>query len=742
MELKNLLSLINGLVADFLCLNGREIDIPSSGRFLNVLEEMSKIAREMRYSTLNRVSELLIHLLERLILEEVKEKQRGFEVFEKGVSLLQEIGQVLERGEDFADEERIRTYVNSVKELTGGIAEVEEPSHCDRAFDEGGSEVRTEPLHSYIHQDTTLLSDFITEALEYIGNIEISILDLEQNPHDKDCINAIFRPFHSIKGVAGFLGLANIRDLAHSLENLLDKARNDELTITPSVIDVVLDGTDLLKGLILKLRDEMSGKAFSGGEDVGDFQEIMERIRSVENGMVEPAGAKRLGEILLEEGVIDQEKLDVGLKKQSVSPGKKIGEVLIEEKLVTPKQVSRALRKQAEYSEDMSTIRVDTRKLDDVIDLVGELVITKTMLEQDLRHLLTTDRNIIRDMGQLNRITSGLQRMTTGLRMVPIRQSFQRMARLIRDLARESGKRVTVELEGEDTEIDRHMVEEIYNPLVHLVRNAVDHGLEDPEERLTKGKLPEGHVKLKAYHRGGNIVIEISDDGRGLDRERILNKALSKNLISGTEHLTDQEVYRLIFLPGFSTADQVTEISGRGVGMDVVKQSVEKLRGKIDIETSPDEGTTFIISLPLTMAIIDGIIVRVGEERYILPTVSIRQALRPQRESCSVVVGRGEMVNVLGRLMPLVRLGSLFGVKGKALHPWESIVVVMESDGHVKAVMVDEIVGKAEVVIKGLGDSLKNVKGVAGGAILGDGQVGLIIDAAGLFALSESVKTN
>lgn len=741
MEMEKLLALINGLAADFLCLSGEEIDIPSAGRFLNLLEEISGCAEGERFSSLRKVSYVLTHLLEKIILGEVKEGRKSFAVFEQGVSLLQEIGQILEMGKPFDGEERIGLFVKAVAELTGDIPEMQDQDSREKASGDEVSKDKSGSGPSSMLQDASLIKDFITEALEHIGNIEVSILDLEQHPQDKDCINSIFRPFHSIKGVAGFLGLEEIRDLAHSLENLLDRARNDELAVTSSVIDVVLDGTDVLKGLILRLRDELNGKP-SQGSEADNVREVLERIRAVENGEMEPPHVKKVGELLLEEGAIDLRTLDEVLRKQSESPGKKIGEVLIEEKLVTPKQVSRALRKQAEQIGDMSTIRVDTRKLDDVIDLVGELVITKTMLEQDLRHLLATDRNVMRDMAQLNRITSGLQRMTTGLRMVPIRQSFQRMARLIRDLAREGGKRVTVELEGEDTEIDRHMVEEIYNPLVHLVRNAVDHGLEHPEERLQKGKPPEGRVKLKAYHRGGNIVIEISDDGRGLDRERILNKARSKNLISGSEHLTDQEIYRLIFLPGFSTADQVTEISGRGVGMDVVKQAVERLRGKVDIETSPGKGTTFTINLPLTMAIIEGIIVRVGEERYILPTVSIRQALRPQRENCTMVVGRGEVVNLLGKLMPLIRLGTLFGVKGRASNPWESIVVVMESDGQVKGVMVDEIVGKAEVVIKGLGDALRDVKGIAGGAILGDGQVGLIIDAAGLFALSESVINN
>ena len=302
-----------------------------------------------------------------------------------------------------------------------------------------------------------------------------------------------------------------------------------------------------------------------------------------------------------------------------------------------------------------------------------------------------------------------------------------------------SGKQIAVELVGEDTEIDRNMVDEIYNPLVHLVRNAVDHGLETPEERLAAGKPEKGLIKLKAYHRGGNIVIEIADDGRGLNREKILKKAISNHLVSDGEVLSDPEVYRLILLPGLSTAEKITDVSGRGVGMDVVKQAVDKLRGKIEIDSIPGRGTTFITSFPLTMAIIDGMIVKVGPQRYILPTTAIRQALRPTRESCTNVVGKGKMINVMGNLLPLLRLSELFDIPTSFKEPWESIVVVMEGDGKAKGLMVDEILGKAEVVIKSLGDGLKNIKGIAGGAILGDGQIGLIIDTEGLFTLSESI---
>jgi len=375
--------------------------------------------------------------------------------------------------------------------------------------------------------------------------------------------------------------------------------------------------------------------------------------------------------------------------------------------------------------------------LDDLIDMVGELVITQSMIQQDLSEQVNADKNLIRDISQFFRITSNLQRTSMSLRMIPIKQTFQRMSRLIRDLAKNAGKSINVEMSGEETEIDRNMVDEIYNPLVHMVRNAVDHGLETPEGRVEAGKSERGLINLRAYHRGGNIVIEISDDGRGLSKQKIIDKALKKGLISNPEEISDQDIYKMIFLPGLSTAEKITDVSGRGVGMDVVKQAVDKLRGKIDIDSNLGKGTTFTTSFPLTLAIIDGMMVKVGQEVYIIPTMAIRQTLRPAREHYNLLVNKGETINVMGQLLPLVRLYDLFGLEAEHKDPWESIVVVIESENRAKCLMVDKIIGKAEVVIKGLGAGLKHIKGVSGGAILGDGRIGLILDPEGLFDLSE-----
>jgi two-component system chemotaxis sensor kinase CheA len=580
------------------------------------------------------------------------------------------------------------------------------------------------------------LRDFIVEGLEYIDEIEVNLLNLEQDPENPDYINAIFRPFHSIKGVAGFLNLETIHDFAHALENLLDRVRNNELSVSSRLIDVILDGADALKAIIVKLKDDLEGNPAKPLEI--DPAALIKRIENVGQEAPDTVEVKKLGEILIEDGAITEESLEQGLEvaQQSIPP-KKVGEALISEGKVTPKQVSQALRKQTEQATDTAVIRVNIKKLDDLIDTVGELVITQSMIRQNASILSNSDRKLSRDVSHLSSITSELQRTSTSLRMVPIKQTFQRMSRLVRDLARNAGKQVGVVTEGEDTEIDRNMVEEIYNPLVHMVRNAVDHGIDSSEERIKLGKPEKGLVRLKAFHRGGNIVIEISDDGKGLDKERILKKAVEKKLIDSSHGLSDQDIYKLIFLPGFSTAAKVTDISGRGVGMDVVKQAVEKLRGKIEIDSAVDKGSTFALSFPLTMAIIDGMIVKVGSERYIIPTTAIRQLLRPVEGSYNNIAGRGETINVMGNLLPLVRLYKIFDIEPEHKNSWEAIVVVIEGENRSKCLLVDEILGEEEVVIKSLGEGLKSAKGVSGGAIMGDGNVGLILDPEGLFELSE-----
>ncbi len=734
MDYSNLIKMLNDLAQEYLFKDSKEMDIPLAGKLLNQLELIIDEAKKQKIEAVRSCAAGLGQILEKTILDAIDDRDKAAKVFESGIYLMQEIADSFDNTGQYSgniQEFLVKTY--AVACVAG--PPVAQESQSDEAT-KVMPETKKESFEFIEIQDESLTRDFITEGLEYIEEIEINILNLENEPENKDYINAIFRPFHSIKGVASFLNLEKIRSLAHNLESLLDKTRNGDISVTPFLIDVILDGADVLKTLIVQLRDILEGKTTAGLPDL-DIPALEARIHKIEQGLDVEAGGKTVGEILVDEGVISKEKLEKTLKAKETSPEKKIGQALIEEGVVKPKQVSQALRKQVEQVTDLTTIRVDTTKLDDLIDMVGELVITQSMISQDIREQANADKRLTRDLSQFFRITSALQRVSTSLRMIPIKQTFQRLTRLVRDLAKNAGKIVSVELVGEDTEIDRNMVDEIYNPLVHMIRNSVDHGLEMPEERIKAGKPERGLITLKAYHRGGNIVIEIADDGKGLDKQKIINKAVKSGLISPDESLSDQEVYKMIFLPGLSTAAKVTDVSGRGVGMDVVKRAVEKMRGKIEIESSVGEGTTFITRFPLTLAIIDGMIVKVGAESYILPTTSIRQALRPTRASYTCVVGKGEMINAMGQLMPLIRMYELFDIEPEHKEPWEAIVVVVDSESGSRCLMVDKIVSKAEVVVKSLGEGLKNIKGLAGGAILGDGRIGLIIDTEGLFELAE-----
>jgi len=753
-EYGSLLKSIDSIASDFLFIDGKEIDVPAAGKLLNMLDELIKEADALEADRLKRVAGGLSSLLEKIVLERIEDEKAGFGAFEKGVILMQEIGDSLKNTGGYEGD--IETFMESIAALTGeqGAEAGDQRSKVEGQKSATSNEViageqlpveksaeisqqETRTSETVEIQDESLLRDFIIEGLEYIDEIEVNILNLEQGPENKDYINNIFRPFHSIKGVASFLNLDQIRELAHSLETLLDKARSGELSVTSGLIDVILDGADALKVMIVKLKDELEGNPPEPLKI--DLAALKRRIEGAEQDATDTMEVKKLGEILVENGAITEENLEQGLEaaRQSTPP-KRIGEALISEGKVTPKQVSHALRKQTERAVDTAVIRVNIKKLDDLIDTVGELVITQSMIRQNPFILSNSDRRLSKDVSRLSGITSELQRTSTSLRMMPIKQTFQRMSRLVRDLSRDAGKKVGVVTEGEDTEIDRNMVEEIYNPLVHMVRNAVDHGIDSPEERVKAGKPEKGTVRLKAFHRGGNIVIEISDDGKGLDRDGILKKAVEKKLIDSSHNLADQDIYKLIFLPGFSTAQKVTEISGRGVGMDVVKQAMEKLRGKIEIDSAINKGSTFTLSFPLTMAIIDGMIVRVGSEKYIIPTTAIRQLLRPVKKSYNNIAGKGEMLNVMGNLLPLVRLYEIFDIEPDYRNPWEAITVVVENESRSKCLLVDEVIGKEEVVIKSLGENLKNAKGISGGAIMGDGNVGLILDPEGLFKLSES----
>jgi two-component system chemotaxis sensor kinase CheA len=404
------------------------------------------------------------------------------------------------------------------------------------------------------------------------------------------------------------------------------------------------------------------------------------------------------------------------------------------EKPPAEKAEAKAAAKEGEgKSADSSSVRVETAKLDHLLDMVGEMVIAQSLIRHNPVMVATMDARLLADIAQLSRNTAEVQRTTMAMRMIPIGQLFQRTARLIRDLSRKAGKQISLETVGEDTEVDKTIAEELSDPLLHMVRNSVDHGVELPAERAATGKDPNARIRLKAYHQAGQIVIEISDDGRGLNKDKIIAKAMANGLITSATQLSDSEIYQLIFEPGFSTADKITDVSGRGVGMDVVKRNVQKLRGKIDTQSTPGHGTTFLLKFPLTLAIIEGLVVMVGNSRYIVPIFSVREMFRPTPGVLSTVQEKHEMALVRGNLLPIVRLHRRFNIPSKAVDPSDGLLVVAECDGKQFCLLVDDLVGKQEVVIKSLGETFKDVTGLAGCAILGDGRVGLILDMEGIY---------
>jgi two-component system chemotaxis sensor kinase CheA len=527
-----------------------------------------------------------------------------------------------------------------------------------------------------------------------------------------------------------------VQKLAHLAENLLDRARDGEITIKGGYADLALKSCDTLKAMIEGLEGVTPGSPLVIPEIYDDLLSQLSDPEGSGIGDEATPDEMRLGDILVARGKAKRRKVEQVAKKQGDQP---IGEALVKEKAASASDVAKALRTQKKIGKTAAaadaTIRVGTNRLDGLINMVGELVIAHSMVTQDPHVTEDVSSRLSKNVSRAGKIVRELQDLSMSLRMVPLRGTFQKMARLLRDLARKAGKSVQFLTEGEDTEIDRNMVEVLNDPLVHMMRNAVDHGVESGEQRRAAGKDPSGTVRLRAYHAAGNVVIELQDDGKGLDREKIIAKALDRGLVEQDHHLTDNEAFGLIFQAGFSTAEKVTDVSGRGVGMDVVRKGIDSLRGRIELASKPGEGTTVTIRVPLTMAIADAMLVSVGGERFLLPTISIEQSFRPEPESVSTVVKRGEMVMVRGNLLPVFRLHRLFSVADAITDPSQALMIIIEAEDKRCALMVDELLGQQQVVIKALGQSMGQLAGVAGGAILGDGNVGLILDAASLLQL-------
>lgn len=594
--------------------------------------------------------------------------------------------------------------------------------------------------------DLDLIGEFITESTDLIEKAEDALLALENDPDDMESVGMIFRAFHTVKGTAAFMELDLIAEMGHHAESLLSRVRDREIQYSGGYADLSLKALDMIKELIGLVQEALGGEPLVKPAGYDDLMVVLadpeaHGVSADEDDTAVP----RLGDLLIAQGKADREEVEDAVKAPEDGP---IGEKLVKAKAATVKDVGQALRAQRKIKGKAtveSSVRVSTSRLDRLIDMVGELVIAHSMVAQD--EIITDSQNheLAKKVSHTTKIVRGLQDMSMSMRMVPLKGAFNKMARLVRDLSKKVGKKVNFVTEGEDTEIDRNLVDVINDPLVHMVRNSVDHGIETPDLRVANGKPEAGTVKLSAYHSAGSVVVEIEDDGRGLDKEVILAKGIERGLVDPGANLSDREVHNLIFEPGFSTAKEVTDVSGRGVGMDVVKRNIESLRGQAEIQSELGKGSIFKMSLPLTLAIIDGMVVRVGEERYVIPTVSIIRSVKPGPEDISTVLNQGQMLSLQGGLIPLFKLSALYNVNGGSNgngkgHENE-LVVVVEDDNQQAGFIIDELIGRQQVVIKSLGDTMKEIPGIAGGAIMPNGRVGLILDVGGLVKHANSDQT-
>ncbi|HIO70412.1 MAG TPA: hybrid sensor histidine kinase/response regulator [Campylobacterales bacterium] len=649
-----------------------------------------------------------------------------------------------------------------------------------------------------------ILQDFLVEAFELIEQLDQDLVELENNPDDLDLLNRIFRVAHTIKGSSSFLNFDVLTRLTHHMEDVLNKARKEELKVTPEVMDVVLPSIDMMKGLLAQIRD-------TGTDEGGiDIEEIVQKLDAISKGEDPSAGGggeapteassnessgseekasenKEGATVNPDDPLADEPELDYSnmseeeiekeierllKKRQEADRAKREAKKKAEQgggeekkpeqkapapqqskpaapKPTAPKPASPAGAKKPPAKPAVEqTIRVDVRRLDHLMNLIGELVLGKNRLmkiNDDVEERYEGEEFL----EELNQVVSMISLVTTDLqiavmktRMLPIGKVFNKFPRMIRDLSRELNKKIELRIEGEETELDKSIVEEIGDPLVHIIRNSCDHGIETPEERAAKGKPETGVVELKAYNEGNHIVIQITDDGKGMDPEVLKQKSIEKGILSEKEaaQMTDKEAFGLIFRPGFSTAAKVTNVSGRGVGMDVVKTNIEKLNGIIDIESEVNVGTTMKLKIPLTLAIIQALLVGVQEEYYAIPLASVLETVRITPEEIYTVENR-QVLRLRDEVLSLVHLADIFDVERVFENQDHTYVVVLGLAESKIGVIVDSLVGQEEIVIKNLGEYLKGMDGIAGATIRGDGGVTLIVDVAAIMNMAKEIKS-
>lgn len=704
--------------------------------------------------------------------------------------------------------------------------------------------------------EEALLEVFKNEAQEVLENLEADLIQLEEIEEGQDfseVIGRLFRYFHTLKGSSGIVGLTEIYEFTHKIENLLDLVRSSKLEISGELIDLLLKSLDWIKVVTFgneekidvdnlknslleqvtffaaidseketdensnlqqetsknkkssknifkyyRIRANFRPDIFEFGidplmimEDLFSLGKVVEKevyrkkvpllkdidcekcyvgwlvvlettksmsdidnvflfvkddndieiediTLSYEKDLFETTDAEpKIGDILVQKGIVSEKQLESVIEDQTES-NKKIGEIIVEKGFATEKDLQKGLGIQQEIHKkiETTTVRVNTGKLDKLLNLLGEIVIGQSTVTKHVGELEDEQGSSLKNaLFGLDRITREFQEQIMSIRMIPVGNTFSQFKRFVRDTAKSLGKEIKLEITGKETELDKTVIEQIGDPLKHMIRNAIDHGIESIEERKKTNKPETGTIRLHAYHQEGNVFIEIADDGKGLNLDHIKQKAIKLGFIKPNEKASEEKIVSCIFKPGFSTAEQIGDLSGRGVGMDVVNNNiVSALRGTIDTFTKQGQGTTFRIKLPLTLAIIEGMLCRVGSNIYIVPLLSIVESIQPKEEDMKTIESSGEVVQVRGEYVSFVRLNEYFEIDSDKMNPWEALVVIVESGGAKIALMIDELLGQQQIVIKSLDNYITQNKAVSGAAILGNGNVALILDIHGLLS--------
>lgn len=595
-------------------------------------------------------------------------------------------------------------------------------------------------------EDQELLEGFLAETTELLEKLDDDLVALEKSSDDADLLNRIFRSIHTVKGASSFLGFDLLVKVTHKTEDVLNRLRKGELQVTPEFMDIILEATDLVKLLVSDIKaGEIQEREIDG--TIAKLLPLLSETPPVQVAAASPAPSPEVETPVVAATTPDEapvippseDAAPPAIPKQEVAPAtpqKAAGDMVSKKVPAPPKPIEG----KGEDLSDNTTVRVDVKRLDDLMNQVGELVLERNrmiQINQDLQQGEPDRLDFNEEFGKLTKrmsfVTSELQMQVLKMRMLPVDKVFKKFPRIVRSMARDLGKEVDLQIFGEETELDRSVVDEIGDPLIHLIRNAMDHGLETPDERTAAGKSRVGTLVLAAVHEGNQIIISIKDDGRGIDTDRVGRKAVEKGLVTEEQlaAMNQRELFDLIFLPGFSTKEKASDLSGRGVGMDVVKTNIKKLNGLIEIKSEKGQGSEFILRLPLTLAIIQSLLVDVEGEVYSIPLSSVLESLRVDQRQFHLI-GNREILKLRDMVLPLIRLESIFGVERRSEQDDFCYVVVVGTAEKRMGLVVSRLVGQQEVAIKSLGKYLANIPGIAGSTILGDGRVALIIDPVGL----------